>query len=229
MYTRLFSALLLSTVASIAIATCSGTARADFVLGFGQTNYSVDPSQGIDVPVFLTETGTTILTTDGLNSVGLVVSFNLPILVSDPAQVTLITPNPGVNDIDDFLSTTINPATGSTTGTAELMFSIVLSDVLKPEAGSSSILVGTFHFVAGSVLGEVTNLSTGILPGGSQFLSGTGQELDSMITTGTASISVRSVPEPSGMVLMGAGILSLGGYVFVRRKPANHDAPSQPA
>ena len=170
------------------------------------------------MPVYLTESATTILATDGLNSAGLFVSFNLPARVSAPAQVTAITVNPGVNDADDFLSTAINPATGSTTGTAELMFSIVLSDVLKPPAGSSSILVGTFRFVAGAVPGQVTNLSTGVLPGGPQFLSGTGQELDSMITTGTASIAVQSVPEPSGIVLLGTGILGMVGYAWRSRR-----------
>ena len=34
------------------------------------------------------------------------------------------------------------------------MFSIVLSDVLKPPVGSTSILLGTFHFVAGSIPGK---------------------------------------------------------------------------
>ena len=172
----------------------SGSAQAGFILGFGQANYQVGPGQGIDVPVYLTESGTDILATAGLNSAGLVVSFNLPPMVSDPAQVTTITPNPGVNDVNDFISTSITPATGSTIGTAELMFSIVLSDVLKPPPGSSSVLLGTFHFVAGSVPDQVTNLSTGIVSGGPQFLSGTGQQLDSMITTSTASIATQPYP-----------------------------------
>jgi hypothetical protein len=201
-----------------------GTARAGLVLGFGASQYSVAPGQGIDVPVFLTESGTTILATDGLNSAGLFVSFNLPARVSAPAQVTAIAVNPGVNDLDDFLSTSISPATGSTTGTAELMFSIVLSDVLKPPIGSTSILLGTFHFVAGSIPGQVTNLSTGVLPGGPQFLSGTGQNLDSMITTGTTAITVQgvsSVPEPSGLVLLGTGLLGLLGHAWRSRRAAS--------
>ena len=197
----------------------SSSAQAGFILGFGQTNYQVGPGQGIDVPVYLTESSTDILATAGLNSAGLVVSFNLPPMVSDPAQVTTITPNPGVNDVNDFISTSITPATGSTIGTAELMFSIVLSDVLKPPPGSSSVLLGTFHFVAGSVPDQVTNLSTGIVSDGPQFLSGTGQNLDSMITTSTATITA-AVPEPSGivLVLVGTGILSVIGYACRLRR-----------
>jgi hypothetical protein len=196
-------------------------ARAGLLLEFGASNYSAAPGQGIEVPVFLTESGTTILATDGLNGAGLFISFNLPARVSAPAQVTAITVNPGVNDLDDFLFTSISPATGSTTGSAELMFSIVLSDVLKPPVGSSSIRLGTFHFDAGLVPGQVTNLSTGIPTGGPQFLSGTGQNLDSMITTSTATITVQgvtSVPEPSGIVLSGTGFLGLIGYLCRPRR-----------
>jgi hypothetical protein len=208
----------LTLLTGLVIVTGSGAARADFILGFGQAAYSVDPGQGIDIPVYLTESGTDFLATEGLNSAGLVVSFNRPVGVPDPAQVTLITAQPGVDGANDFLSTTVDPATSSTVGTAELTFSIVLSDVLKPPAGESSLLIGTFHFVAGAGPGQVTNLATGLLPGGSQFFSGTGRELDSMIATGTASIRVRAVPEPSGVVLLGAGILGLGGYAWRSRK-----------
>jgi hypothetical protein len=202
----LFVGAVVLTIASLA----SGSSRADFVLGFGQTNYLVGPGQGVDVSVFLSESGTNILATDGLNSAGLVVSFNLPPMVSNPAQVTSITPNPGVNDVDDFVTSSINPATASAAGTAELLFSVVLSDVLKPPPGSSSVLLGAFHFDAGSVPGQVTSLTVAIAPGGSQFLSGTGQALDSMITTGTATITTLPVPEPSsGVFLVEAAALGL--------------------
>jgi hypothetical protein len=196
----------------------SGSVHAEFVLGFGQTNYQVGPGQGVDVPVYLTESGTDILATAGLNSAGLVVSFNLPPMVSDPAQVTTITPNPGVSDVNDFISTSITPATGSKIGTAELLFSILLSGVLKPPSGSSSVLLGTYHLVAGSVPDQVTQLSTGIVPGGPQFLSGTGQQLDSMITTSTATITTQTVPGPPGIVLLGTGILSVIGYACRLRR-----------
>jgi hypothetical protein len=196
----------------------SGAAKADLVLRFGQADYVVAPGQGIDVPVYLSESGTTILATEGLNSAGLVLSFNLPPRVNDPAQVTLITPNPGVNDIDDFVWTSINPATGSTTGTAELLFSIVLSNVLFPSSDPSSILLGTFHFTAGAIPGEVTNLSVGIAPGGPQFLSGTGQELDPMIAAGDSSVRTLAVPEPRSIILLGSSAFCFAVYAWRRRR-----------
>lgn len=101
-----------------------------------------------------------------------------------------------------------------------IVFRASLSDVLKPPPGSSSVLLGSFHLVAGSVPDQVTNLSTGIVSGGPQFLSGTGQNLDSMITTGTATITTQNVPGPSGIVLLGTGILSVIGYACrLRRAP----------
>ena len=85
------------------------------------------------------------------------------------------------------------------------MFSIFLSDVLKPPPGSSSVLLGSFRFDAGAVADQVTNLSTGTVSDGPQFLSGTSQNLDSMIATSTATITV--VSEPSGIVLLGTGLV----------------------
>lgn len=191
-------------------------AQGGLVLNFGQANYTVNPGQGVDVPVYLTETGTDILATDGLNGAGLVVRFNLAPQVDHPAQVSGIALNPGVNDLDDFLFTSVTPATGTQVGSAELMFSIVLSNVLKPPAGSSELLLGTFHFVAGSVAGQTTSLSVEILPGGPQFYSGSGLTLDGMISTSQATITttaVQSVPEPPGLVLALTGVLGVVAYV----------------
>jgi hypothetical protein len=209
-----------SLTAYLVLTLGSGAAKAGLILGFGQAGYTAAPGQGIDVPVYLHESGTSVLATEGLNSAGIVISFNVPPTAIDPARVTLITPNPGVNDADDFLSTSISPASGSTAGSAELLFSIVLSDVLFPTPGSSSILLGTYHFTAGATPGQVTNLSVGIAPGGPQFFSGAGQELDSMITAGNASISVQAqaVPEPSCLTLLASSMFCLAGYTWFGRK-----------
>jgi len=215
------SRLLLKTclLGLVGIGLAEGPARADLVLTFDQSNYLVDANQGFDVSVYLTESGTNILATDGLSSAGIVVSFNVPAMVSDPAQVVQITQNPGVSETDDFVSTTITPATSSQAGTAQLMFSIFLSDVLFPPSGSSSILIGTFRFAAGAVPGETTNLSVAIAGGGAQFFSGTNQDLDDLITTTTASVTVRGggvVPEPHAILLLSSGLVP--AVFLVRRK-----------
>src|SRR5262245_30902366 len=69
---------LLAAALLIGLLLTANPARAELVLGFGQPGYVAGACQGMDVSVFLTESGTSILATEGLNSAGLVVSFNLP-------------------------------------------------------------------------------------------------------------------------------------------------------
>jgi hypothetical protein len=192
-------------------------ARAELTLGFGQPAYAAAPGGGLDLAVYLTETDTTILVDEGLNGAGLIVSFNLTPYASDPAQVVSIGPNPGLNDSGDFILSSITPADGASAGSAELLFSVLLSDILFPPAGSSSILLGVFHVVAGTTPGETTLLSVDVLPGGSQFITGAGTILDTDITGGSASIIVvaTAVPEPSSLLLAAASIVL--GVCLARR------------
>jgi hypothetical protein len=160
----------LSIAILVVLGVAPSQANSAFILTSGQPVYQVEAGGALDIPVYLTESVTNILATDGLSSAGLVLSFNLAPHASDPAQATLITPNPGMSEENDFIFTSIIPATIATPGAAELLFSLVLSDVLKPEIGSSSILLGTFHFVAGAIPGQVTNLALTISPGGLHLL-----------------------------------------------------------
>lgn len=186
-------------------------ARADFVVAFDRSNYDVTPGGTVQVGVALTETGTTVLTDNGLLGAGLLVHFNLPTTATDPAQVISIAPNPLVNpgapDFD-FLSTSIIPAASGSAGVAELDWGLTIN-TLFPASGGSSVLIGVFTFQAGSVAGDVTNLSTDL--SGVKFVAGDGTVIDDTfgIASARATITVTTVPtpEPSSIVLLSVGVL----------------------
>jgi hypothetical protein len=214
--------IILLLVGLLAVST---QARGDFSLTFDQTSYTVDVGGSVNVKVFLTETGTNLLTTEGLIGAGLQVKFNQPSSAIDPAQVVSINPNPSVNPNDpdfDFLSTSIIPASHGVAGSAELDWGLTINTFFPP-TGQSSILIGTFTFVAGSLVGDVTNLESDL--SGLKFILGNGIDIDDTngISSTTASISTssRAIPEPASVSLLALGIIGL----FALLRPAVRELP----
>ena len=216
-------------LAPIAVAVASATlaaapARASYVISFGSTTpTTIAVGQGFDVQVFLAENppdGT--LAANGLDGAGLVLTFNTTPAAGSPAQVTSITVNPNVDPSNDIVSTGITPASSGSAGTATLKFGLISSPALRPASGSSQILLGTFHLVAGNTVGQVINLGTMVAPtmpgqSGGQFVDGNGTSLDGQTSGSTATVTVVSaaVPEPSSIALAGLGAI---GLVAARRR-----------
>jgi hypothetical protein len=218
---RLFFAVLAGVLAA------GLPARADFVLTFDRSNYDVGANGTVKVDVSLTETGTTVLTDNGLIGAGLLVRFNLPATASDPAQVVAIQPNSGVNpgapDFD-FVTKTIVPATVGSAGSAELDWSLT-TNTLFPPSGANSILIGSFTFVAGSVIGDVTGLEADL--SGLKFIAGDGTDIDDTFgiksSTATIKVGAQPTPEPSSVTLAILGSLPVVGYVLSARSGRRHE------
>lgn len=200
------------SILTLGLLAVASSARADLVLQFGQSNYDVAAGGLVKVDVYLTETGTDLLAANGLIGAGLLVNFNESPFAADPAQVTDVSPNPGVNPGPpdfDFLITSISPAGAGVAGVAELDWGLTVNTFFPP-AGESSLLIGTFTFAAGSIVGDVTHLSTGL--SGLKFVLGDGTDIDDTFgispssATITAIPSVIGVPEPASLGLMIAGL-----------------------
>ncbi|MCA9064757.1 MAG: hypothetical protein KDA96_16915 [Planctomycetaceae bacterium] len=182
----------------------STVAQADLIYEFGQSEYHVAPNSTIDVDLFLTQTGITdVLTTEGLDSIGGRVYFNDPPVPTDPAVVLATIDIITSTAFDDDLFENKDLVAGVSAG---------VEDSIDFNAGTgavkgSRILVGTFRFTAGSVLGEVTNLrgtDFDLTPGRDSIVSfDTLTGLDSLLgPDARATITVSAVPEPSGFPLL---------------------------
>ena len=201
-------------------------ARGEFVLEFGQSNYSVAQGGTVDVDVFLEETGgTTRLQDDGLLSAAIRVLFNTPTRVDDPSQVTARIGNAG---FDQVTTDPITPADSTTTGMANLVLDALLNPpVLADPSTPQRLFLGTFSFLAGATAGQVTNLLVTVNdPSQDNFAQGPlpGTIIsNAQIADGTATITITGppepvVPEPSTLVLS-----ALGGALLIglraRRRP----------
>jgi hypothetical protein len=182
--------------------------RADLFFEFGvggvPTSTIQLPGVGATVPidVYLRQT-TGLLTTEGLLSVGIKVTFDDP-SVAAVLNVGDIEHNPDFDDIFG-LSKVVNPLS------AEL--SMVVSDVdtpIFPTTGDADrIWLGRFKFT-GLSLGK-TSIGVTDLDGNSDdIVSGVGNVLDDLITAGTGTLQV--VPEPGSVAL---SLVLLGGASVV--------------
>ncbi|MEM1165513.1 MAG: hypothetical protein AAGI30_04405 [Planctomycetota bacterium] len=200
----------------------STPAHADLFFEFDQANYEVLPGQTVDVRVLLSQVGPidadpADLTVDGLFSGGVRVFFNIT-PPSDPAVVASlddITPNRAFDDTLLGEELFLDPGQS-----AALIDSI--DDIFAPLTGTN-ILLGTFRFTAGDVVGEVTNLRADDVVGGTftENVSGGADfaALDDFIAPGFATITV--VPAPGACVLACLGGLTLGA----RRRRLSRERP----
>lgn len=87
--------------------------------------------------------------------------------------------------------------------------------------GLFQILIGSFRFTAGTIPSQVTTIQAGDIPGAFEdWITGAGDVLDPIISSGKAGIQVRgaAVPEPSGLVGLTIGFVCAGGYGVARRR-----------
>ena len=188
-----------SIVILIACSLVNQSVHAGFMYSFGQTNFDVVAGGTVDVPVYLLQVdamGDPVnLTIDGIFSGGVRVFFNVT-PPSDPAAVLSladIVPNPM---FDTDLPPDFDLVVGESAGFVDSI------DFFSPALMGNNILLGTFTFTAGNVIGEVTNLRA------EDFSSAPNETiandpfftpLDNLIGTGGATITVTAVPEPSSL------------------------------
>ncbi len=165
-------------------------------MSFSLPNATINVGQSIDVDLILTQSGTisgTDITSNGLVMVDMELSLN-----TSAASVITITPGPGFenslagsNPMTPFMSIqSINAANG----------------VLAPSGSPTSITLGTFTFT-GNSLGTTT--ATTLNRSFTDFVFATNPspnpDIDGLIF-GTESfvLNVTAIPEPTGMMLLGA-------------------------
>jgi hypothetical protein len=201
---------------------------------FDQANYTVAPNGTVTVGVGLQETfnpqtDTPVLApgTDGLVGAGVQVQVVSP-FPSSAAKVNSIGDISGASAFSlAFVPQLPVPGTTNGAGFVELAASSVFGTVTSSSPTLETVLVplGSFTFTAGSVPGEVTNLSalnTTLDPTQASFnnVTTSGIVLDPLIQPGSATITVVGavVPEPAGLVLAFVSIASLAGLKLRRLK-----------
>jgi hypothetical protein len=212
----------------LAAALAGSSARADFLYSFAfeQSNYTVAPGGTVDVKVFLEETisGSSVsrLGTTGMLSAGVKLLFNdnPPTQPAALGSVTDIVFNPAFN------STLLDLRSLSPGAFGQLTEAVALgSPLVKGKGGPTTfeVLIGTFHFTAGSVPDEVTHLRATVPSIAANVAGGT--VLDKLIHDSTATISVSSVPEPASVTLLALGVLTAACYARRRRQPDQRPYP----
>ncbi len=228
-FDRVLSSAMTAVMAfACVLAPSFARAGSTYQVAFDQSTYQVDPGGSVVVSAYLQEqvTGgsTSVLATDGLIGAGMRLSFDVAPLPSDPARIVSlgdVTLNDGPGGFSGgSQSLVLNP--GSFVDLTETV------DVSSPAVtatdlgnGLFQILIGSFRFTAGSIAGQVTTIQAGDIPGTFQdWITGTGDVLDPLLTAGTARIEVRgaAVPEPSGLIGLIVGFLCVGSYGIARRR-----------
>ncbi len=196
------------------------TSRGDLLFEFGVGDVIMSdieiPVPGATVPiqVYLSQTGTTtILSDEGLAFAGVRVTFDDPTIAAVLSD-TNIQENPAF-DLD---SPPFFPEKEVTGTTAELIVGV--DDIFSPVFADSNgrVLLGEFTFT-GLSLGS-TNIRAEILDAGGldYIISGTGVELDGLITPASATLTVTPEPGSVGLALVALGGAAVVGVYRSRRK-----------
>jgi hypothetical protein len=210
-------------IAIVVGALCAAPGRADFMYVFDQSSYTVAAGQTVDIRVFLQETTTSLLSTDGLIAGGVRVNYSGS-AASVLSQADIFY-NPA---FDDPGGPNVSLSSGSA-GLTELV-DIATPGVKAAGGPPFDVLIGTFQFTAGSSPGTTTLTATNFGGGIWNFTDFPSSEgLDPQIADGSATITgtsqVIATPEPSSLILLSSGAVALVlGYWRRRagRKSASH-------
>lgn len=204
----------------IAFSAAESNADADLMYTFGQSEYFVSPGGAVDIDVFLTESGSSsILTDSGLLSGSVRVLFDTGLPASDPSVVSSlagIKPNPAFDD--SLLGANLDLDMGVSAGFADSV------DLFSPPLVGSSILLGTFTFTGGSIVGDTSEITAvDFDPLLSDTISGDLASLDTLIQSGTARIHITPIPEPRSLAMFAAGLFVILVNRSVKRTRAKSD------
>lgn len=221
---------LVGSVACLIAATLlapSREARADLLYNyvFDTAVYEVDPGATVDVRVSLLETvnggSTSLLATEGLIGAGVRVAFDNVPMPSDAAMVkSLADIFPNIVQFDDPAGVDTDLVAGSSAGLVESV-QIVSPAVFGTPVGANQFIIelGVFRFTAGNVAGETTFITAFDRSPADETVTGTTfTVLDGLINTGSAQIHVRSVPEPSSILLMAIATPGAAWWIVARKR-----------
>lgn len=210
----------LGLAVSLACFLSVGAASADFTFEFGLAGLSPVSDftingigNTIDVEVYLKEFGIdpgNILSSEGLFSSAVLVTFDSPLGIAAVQDVSDITANPAF----DFVVPRVLPIF-TILDVAAFFNPTVLPD------NSNRILLGTFRFTGLSV-GSVIITASDLDPRLDETVTGQGTVLDALIVPSSAIITVAVIPEPASRTLAMLGISGLLASMWRRRSSVTH-------
>ena len=167
--------------------------------------------------VYITETGGTKLTTDGLFSAGVRAQYyNSAVLgsTSGVLTVTNVIQNTAFGYADGFVSTINNPNYSQFDEST-----VSVTNGVKGTALDNRVLLGSFTFTATSAIGQSTVLSAIDIPAPSDdtyTASPSFTQLDGVLNPANLTVATVPVPEPAGVLVVG-GLLLAAARRLARR------------
>jgi hypothetical protein len=178
--------------------------------GVPKTQFEIASLGGtVDVQVYLTEINGSVLSAEKLFAAGVQMRFDSPSGVVAVLSADDITPNGAFNDTGSVerlvtaMSAKLSEATDGVT-------------LVSPDA-ENRILMGTFRFTGQSV-GEASLTLLRFNPApDDRIITGQANALDALVTQQSA-VTIRVVPEPGSLALMGLAGLGMTGIAWRRRQ-----------